>query len=153
MKCDEKRPVCERCPKLELVCEGYDRDVAFVNERVRASRPTRPRMSPVDTPPVKTPTPRQENGDEVSEEFLASNGSVPAGTESHSNGLVLLSPNLVSLNGFGDVIQQAFIQSHLFSGYEKIFPNLGKRFTLRLVDKDPAVTSIMKLWASLQGAP
>ncbi|KAM3074589.1 hypothetical protein ACMFMG_008018 [Clarireedia jacksonii] len=36
VRCDETRPVCERCTKSHMECEGYEKSFKFVDERSRA---------------------------------------------------------------------------------------------------------------------
>ncbi|TVY47417.1 Uncharacterized protein LOCC1_G004412 [Lachnellula occidentalis] len=38
VKCDETHPVCERCTKAKIDCEGYARDLKFVDEKGRAQK-------------------------------------------------------------------------------------------------------------------
>lgn len=38
VKCDEVHPTCERCAKAKIKCEGYARDLKFVDEKGRAQK-------------------------------------------------------------------------------------------------------------------
>lgn len=38
MKCDQKEPECDRCTKANIPCEGYSKDLKFVDEKERAQK-------------------------------------------------------------------------------------------------------------------
>ena len=55
VKCDEQHPICRRCTKGNLECEGYLRDRRFVDETTRTERHMRKKIS-LSLKPVSPPS-------------------------------------------------------------------------------------------------
>ena len=47
-KCDERKPTCERCQRLNKVCEGYSVNLVWIDTRIKLK-------SPESTPPLQNP--------------------------------------------------------------------------------------------------
>jgi hypothetical protein len=94
VKCDERKPKCERCERANKECEGYVRDHRFVDENTRTEKHVKKKIS-------KTPDPDPTPPQEVILYSEPSSGTI---------GLTL------GVRAFEDNIFISFLLSNLFSG-------------------------------------
>lgn len=125
VKCDERRPTCEKCAKGEFQCEGYARDLRFVDENSRTERHAKraaAKSSPVVLKTFKSP---------CSEE---------ARNEVGFGGSFIRSPRICST---GEDLHIPFLLMNLFSG----FPPIESSPWLRLHAEDPSPSAHMSVRA------
>ncbi|KFY42438.1 hypothetical protein V495_04523 [Pseudogymnoascus sp. VKM F-4514 (FW-929)] len=94
VKCDERRPTCDRCQQSKRDCEGYAAEHRFVSENARAERYAQKKQLP------QTAQPKSQSPQDLV--ILSSSKPCPG-------------PNL-GLQGFEDNIYVSFLLSNLFLG-------------------------------------
>ncbi|CAG8959955.1 hypothetical protein HYFRA_00012672 [Hymenoscyphus fraxineus] len=104
VKCDEVHPKCNRCAKAKIPCEGYDRDLKFVDEKARAQK--------------RVQVKRQAYLESIQAEqgkLKPSRRTIQLKTETQ------VPPNL-SLAGSETTVRLTFMQNQLFSGWRMFIP-------------------------------
>ncbi|CZR65851.1 uncharacterized protein PAC_15751 [Phialocephala subalpina] len=98
VKCDERRPGCERCETANRECEGYAREHRFVDENARTERHAKKKsQSPTTTPQSKP---------ELQQDLII--------CSTRSSSSIQLSS--LGLQAFEDNIFISFLISNLFQG-------------------------------------
>lgn len=137
VKCDERQPLCDRCGKGGLTCEGFDRGVSFVDENEHAKRRSqkqaaiRAKNCDGDHPSNGARIPDYHSGVPQSSDYheraFSDSGQSsdslavwqPAALVTPATSTAPLFPEL-NLSAFKNEIQISFTLANLFSGSEAV---------------------------------
>ena len=109
VKCDGVRPVCQRCTKANIDCQGYLKPVIFVDERIRMTK-----AEHIDNA-------QQQEFSGYLKKGQAIYRSNPTNIEHRR--LTNISPKELPFGAFGDNIFISFLLSRLFDGSNKFQSN------------------------------
>jgi hypothetical protein len=104
VKCDQREPECDRCTKANIPCEGYSKDLKFVDEKGRAQKRVQ----------IKREAYLQSI--QADAERLKARRSL-----GHRRSSVYIPPEL-PLSGFREHIQVSHMDAKLFAGAKIIAP-------------------------------
>ncbi|KAH6676385.1 hypothetical protein B0J14DRAFT_651807 [Halenospora varia] len=107
VKCDETHPKCERCTKAKIPCEGYARDLKFVDEKGRAQK--------------RVQIKRQAYLEAIQAEEAQLRANRATKLEPTNRPVGKVSPPL-SLVGFRDKVELTFMLNKLFAGWRLFIP-------------------------------
>lgn len=108
MKCDETHPTCERCTKAKIPCEGYARDLKFVDEKGRAQK--------------RVQIKRQAYLEAVQAEEKQLKAVRKSKTPQPTNRPMGSIGHVLSLVNFKDKVQLSFTLNRLFDGWRLFVP-------------------------------
>ncbi|KAF4624353.1 hypothetical protein G7Y89_g13819 [Cudoniella acicularis] len=109
VKCDENHPKCQRCAKAKIPCEGYARDLKFVDEKGRAQKR------------VQIKRQAYLEAIQAEEEQLRASrvARLQPTNRPTATGQV---PSALSLAGFRDKVELTFMLNKLFAGWRLFIP-------------------------------
>ncbi|TVY85428.1 Uncharacterized protein LSUE1_G000474 [Lachnellula suecica] len=108
VKCDETHPACKRCAKAKIICEGYARDLKFVDEKGRAQK--------------RVQIKRQAYLQAVQAEDKQIKAERRSKSRESSDGELGPVEKTLSLAGFRDKVQLSFTIHNLFKGWRLFVP-------------------------------
>jgi hypothetical protein len=107
VKCDETHPKCTRCTKAKITCEGYTREIKFVDEKGRAQKRVQiKRQAYLEAVQAEDQQIAQRKSQIAPEKQVAKQQ---------------VRPNL-SLEGFRNTVELTFMLNKLFSGWKLFIP-------------------------------
>jgi hypothetical protein len=107
VKCDENRPACERCAKAKIPCEGYARDLKFVDEKGRAQK--------------RVQIKRQAYLEAVEAEEAQLKAHRKAKVDNEKKSMTQVG-EMLSLAGFRDKMELSFMLNKLWAGWRLFIP-------------------------------
>ncbi|KAG9237412.1 hypothetical protein BJ875DRAFT_156669 [Amylocarpus encephaloides] len=122
VKCDEARPKCDRCVKAKVPCEGYARDLKFVDEKGRAQKRVQIKrqayLEAVQAEDEQFKASRQTRNSN-SPENQRTPGQTKERQKQQEVGAV---QECLSLAGFRDKVELTFMLNELFAGWRLFIP-------------------------------